>query len=374
MSATRVEGEVAAGGPARTPAVEPRHAAPVKWWAGLGAASIAFFVYLVIAWFASGDAHRTPTGVNPEPTALKVCAIIGETAFWPVLGFLLVRFVLIPVRRDGRISFDGLLVLAIPVLLWQDPLSLYTQSWGGYNAYLVNLGSWATQIPGWQAPNANRLAEPILFMIPAYETAFVGAALLGSTLMRRVRGRWPQLGNVAVVAICAAAMWTLDLVLEGTFVRTGLFNFAGFPGPRLFAGHYYQFPLYEAMTMGSMFTFLACVRFFRNDRGESLADRGLDQLTAHGWRRTAARWLALCGVVTVGYVAFYNLPLQWVGTHASWVKDVVDRSYFTDGICGPGTGYACPGTRVPIPRMHSAHLDPSGHLQPVRPSRNRNQR
>ena len=62
---------------------------------------------------------------------------------------------------------------------------------------------------------------------------------------------------------------------------------------------------------------------------------------------------------------FYIIPTNAIALHGdTWPKDTLKRSYFTNGLCGDGTDYACPSQGAPIPRPKSAHLDPAGHLVP----------
>lgn len=61
--------------------------------------------------------------------------------------------------------------------------------------------------------------------------------------------------------------------------------------------------------------------------------------------------------------AGYNLGFGLVGLHGGPVpEDILRRPYFTNGLCGPGTGYSCPGPDVPIPRPSSRHMDHNGNL------------
>ena len=56
-------------------------------------------------------------------------------------------------------------------------------------------------------------------------------------------------------------------------------------------------------------------------------------------------------------------PSSPAGLHGGpWPADVQNRSYLTNGVCGPGTSYACASPSVPTPRRNSAHLDPAGEL------------
>jgi hypothetical protein len=48
---------------------------------------------------------------------------------------------------------------------------------------------------------------------------------------------------------------------------------------------------------------------------------------------------------------------------SAWPQDVQKRSYFTSGVCGPGTDVACPDPRVPFPRGESSlRVAPDGSL------------
>ena len=81
---------------------------------------------------------------------------------------------------------------------------------------------------------------------------------------------------------------------------------------------------------------------------------------ARGW----LRFLSVSGVVTSIFFVFYHLPMMHFALvgHA-WPQDVQQRSYFTPGLCGEGTSYACPGPDVPIPRRNtSLHVNPDGQL------------
>jgi hypothetical protein len=131
----------------------------------------------------------------------------------------------------------------------------------------------------------------------------------------------------------------------------------------LFRGHYYQFPIYEAFFMSAIWTGWASLRYFRNDRGQTLTDRGIEQLRVNGGRRTGVRFLALVGAFNLVFVLFYNIPIQFFALHAdSWPTDITTRSYMTNGICGDGTEYACSGADIPIPRSGSRHVTPQGDL------------
>ncbi len=356
----------------RPVAAEPRSTAPVKWWAAIGAVYLVFMVVVLTRWVTGPLFQTVPAGPSPVPTYMKVAVMFFQIGSIPAVLALVWFLVIKPWRRKGKLSVDGAMVIAFGTLWFQDPLSAYSGHWFIYNAWAVNFGSWVNSIPfatGKAAPGA-MLVEPILIVPGAYVYCFVIAMFFGSWVMRKARNRWPQLGAMSLAAICLAALWAFDIVLEGIiFMPLGVWEY---PGGHfsIFPNTYHKFPLTEMLTAGSAFALVAMLRFFKNDRGETLADRGVESLKVSDRRKSILRALALIGAVNVIFFLVYNVANSWTATRsAEWPADLQQRSYFTNGICGEGTDQACPGPAVPQyrndnnnPDGGSAHLDPEGNL------------
>ena len=337
----------------------------IKGWALLGVAFLVVEVFAFTGWFTSGQFKQTPPGPTELPTWMKF-----TTRGWEVLGVLLAvasiyYFIYRPWRRNGRIGFDGLLVLACYTVVWQDTMANFFQPWLTYNAALVNHGSWDSQIPGWLSPFGHKITEPHVWVMSAFFWAFVPAAVAGCWLMRKMKQRWPNLGTLGLVGLLLGCFMIVDLVAEvGVWMPMGMFSYIGAPrGITLFHGHYWQFPVIEAVVMPGFWTACACLRYFRGDRGEIFVERGADDIRLSGKPRTGLRFLALTGFVNLAFLVIYSLPMAITGLYAdSYPKDVTSRSYFLNGLCGPGTPYACPGPKVPIARRGSVRLGVDGSL------------
>lgn len=274
---------------------------------------------------------------------------------WMALGIPLTfgflwHFLIAPWRRDGRPTSDGLIVLACLGLVIQDPWSSYIQNWFGYDAWLPNMGSWVHGIPGWMSYGtpAHQVPEPILWSPFMYCYAFFTVVCIGCAFMRRCAGRWPGIGQLRLVALCFVFMMAIDIVLEGAlFIPLGFFTYAGGHWA-IFPHSYMKFPLHEAILAGAMFALLSSVRYFTDDRGRTLAERGADTIRTGSLRRAAVRFLAIYGAMSVIVLCAYNIPTALIAAHSSaWPRDVQKRSYFLDGICGQSTGRACPGPGIP---------------------------
>lgn len=345
-------------------AIQARTTKPVNVWAAVGALVLALEVFIVVSWLTSGQAHRTPTGVTPVPQWMKIVGHTWEGVISAGCVTFVLWFLVRPWRRERRVTIDGMFVIVFLLMIWQDPIANYVQPLVTYNTVFVNWGSWSTHVPGWLSPNGNLFAEPLLWSATGYVVVLYGGVLVGNAVMRRAKNRWPRLGNLGLITVCLSFFILLDFVMENAFMRLG---FIAYPGAirslSAFAGHYYQFPIYESVFWGGTWGTLACARYFTNDLGQTVAERGIDRVRGSLLKREGLRLLAIMGLCNVIFMVGYNIPLNFFAIHGdSWPKDILKRSYLTDGLCGPSTSYACPGPDVPIDRPHSVHLGPAGQL------------
>src|SRR3546814_8544078 len=78
--------------------------------------------------------------------------------------------------------------------------------------------------------------------------------------------------------------------------RFGLFAYPGAPySLTLWAGKYYQFPIYENIFMNFNYLSIGMLRFYRDDKGESLAERGVSTMRLPDAATTRPRFTGLVG-------------------------------------------------------------------------------
>lgn len=328
--------------PART---DTGRRAPVKAWAAVGAAFLALQVFVYGSWVAAGDAVSLSPGPTAMPDWMQPAIRIFEAG--SLVGALIFAwfFLIRPWRRAGAITLDGLFMLAFLTFFWQDPLMNYFEPWFTYNAGFVNVATWGPHIPGWSSPDGHLLPQGVVMFLPAYVYALFGGTVLAGVFLRRAGARWPGLGRRQLIGVCFATLVVLDTLIELVALRLNLWAFPGairslsfFPGTR------HQFPVYEAVLLGAAWTAWAALRHFRDDRGRTMVERGVDDLRVGPRARTGVRFLALVGFCNVAYLA-YNLLFALAGTFGGpWPEDVRSRSYLNNGRCGAGTSIAtCPG-------------------------------
>lgn len=351
--------------PAGTAEAVQRKVRPVLAWAVLGVVFFAIQGVAIGGWVLSGDFKSTPVGPVSVPTYMTIAVRVWELA--AAVGFFvfLYHFLVKPWRNEGRITLDGLFCLVfVTTVWWQDTIINYIQPWFSYNATFINFGAWNPHILGWTSQRANLLAEPLIGMMPLYLSVLFGLAVAGCRIMTAASRRWPRMGNPGLILIIMGLVLFFDITVEPLLMIMGIYAYPGsMERFTLFHGHYYQYPLVEGPLFALLVAAYTCLRYFRNDKGQTVVERGIERVGVSGRRQTLIRFFALAGACNLIILVVYNIAAASVGLHASpWPQDIVSRPYLTNGICGPSTPYSCPGPKVPMPRPGSAHLGPNGEL------------
>lgn len=346
------------------PALAQRRSATVWLWAALGAVSTFVIVRGLGAWMAGPDFASSPKGSDPiSHTRLLVLHCFEAAVF--AAGLLMVwRYLLRPLARERAFTFDGMLIVAVLLMYFYDPLDNYFNYTFSYNAYFLNFASWAREVPGLQAPNQRLFPEPFLVMSGFYAVFMFGSAVFGCWYMGKLAARRPGASNLRLFAHLFLIVVIIDTVVENVFMRT---EFAAYPGVvhslSAFAGKYYQFPLYEPFIIATFACGMTAIRWFRDDRGHSIAERGVETLRVAGPARTGVRFLAVTGLVHTWFILGYFVPYNFFALKADTFPPM--PSYLRAGICGQGTDYACPSGSVPIPHGRSLHIRPDDPRLPA---------
>jgi hypothetical protein len=334
-----------------TPRITPvgDRSKPVVFWAIVGSAFLLLAAYIWGSWLISPIFRPAPVGPDPLPDSVRLTVRICEAAGGLTGLFILVKFVLLPLWRERRLSFDGMLVLNFLLMWWMDPMVNYYNYSFSYNSHTFNMGSWAKFIPGWSYPNAENFPEPLVMMGGFYTGYWMITALLGCWLIRKIREWQPGTSVAMCLTALFVAMFAIDLAIEMLILRTGL---AAYPGVvseiSIFPGKVYQWPLYEGLGVGLSCVGFTALRYFKDDKGHTFVERGLDRLRLSSGGRSVLRFCAVAGFIQpmflLGFYFTYNAFLFNIDSFPSY------PSYMRNMMCGEGTDYACPNRRwVPIP-------------------------
>lgn len=313
----------------------------------------------------SADLAPTPTG----PDTLAGAALVGMRALEAITAagaaYIVWRHLLRPLKARRALSFEGMLVIAMFSMAFFDPFDNFLSFSFTYSAHFIELGSWSELVPGWEAPNQTRFGVPLLFAVCAYVGVMFGNGAAGARWLQRLektKPAWSLLGRFgALFGIFAA----VDFAFENLLIRLGYMAYPGVPHSlSLWAGDVHQFPLYEPLLMATWWSGMAGVMYFRDERGRSFAERGVDRLRAPGWVRGTASLLALTGFLHAWTLGAYFLPFNLMAVKADTAPAL--PSHLRKGICGTGTRYACPSEFVPVPSRDSLAIPPDDPRLPAR--------
>jgi hypothetical protein len=340
---------------------------PVQIWAALGGAILLLQLYVWTRWLTGPYFERVPAGPTEPPIYMKVPLIANAVVLWLGLPFALWFFIIRPWMRERRITLDGMLLVSMALMFFQDPLLNYLNTWCTYNTWLFNRGSWSSHIPGWVSREepGRQVSEPLLTNVPGYAYGVLLITIAGCWLMRKIKARWPGISNLRLILVTYAMAFVFDFVMEGlVMLPIGFYTYPGsIRAVSVNAGTYYQWPVYEGLMWGGVQAALCCLRYFTDDRGRTLVERGLERVRSGFVGHELVRFLAIFAAVSSCFFFLYNVPAQWIGMHSDpWPEDHQKRSYFNGGICGDGTDTPCPNPVLPLPTKRSGYINTDGQL------------
>ena len=335
--------------------------AAVRFWIAWGGAWLALMCYCWGRWIFGPHFVQNTVGRELAPS-WYVNLVHGVEIFAVVVTILIIwKFILSPKLRTGQISFDGLFFLGCWLLFFQEPWINWVSLQFLYSTVFINFGSWCGYIPGWSSPNPEKMPVAIVAWGSAYLWLVAIPAYCGSRFMSWLKARTPSIGLWQMVGTTYLVFVIFDLTLESFILRTELFNYGStIPEFTLFAGEKHQFPLYEVLSWCATYTGLACLHHFRDDKGRSFVERGIDKLNIRGRAQTFTRFLTILGACQLIMLVTYNIPYSIYGLHAGPLLPVYEE-YRTAGVCGPNTDYACPDPNLPIARRSS----PTNRIVPI---------
>lgn len=354
----------------RAVAVEPKVVPAVKVWAFFGAIVVLFTSYVLINWVTGPNFEAVPAGPTPVPDAIKLAGSVITFAGFPVMFYLIYRFVWKVWRQSKTVTAEGLLLIWFATFSWfMDPFANLFTPFFTYNSYFPNMGSWVADIPFWQSVTAGSpgamQAYPMLFIVTAYVWGLWGVVATQAWTMRKMRARWPAMSNVTLIWWSYWWGFAVFMLLEIVYMRCGMYGYhAAIPSLTLWYGEYYQFPIYEAAFAGLWCLGYASLLYFRNDKGQTIVERGVERVKAGNTSKIGLRFLAMTALATVIYMTSYNIP-YWIlniSTNEPWPKSTQAESYWTNGVCGPGTNAHCGSSLLPLQMKDTGRFDLNGNF------------
>ncbi|MBH0776717.1 spirocyclase AveC family protein [Nocardia bovistercoris] len=318
-------------GPAVAAPASRRGAATV--WAVVGAVWVVLATQAILRWVLSGEQFEPAPILGPDeyPVWREFALRALEVASLAVLTGFVWRCVLVPWRRDGRLSLDGKFVIGGLFGVVADGFLNIHHYLFAWNAHSVNRGVWTAFLPFHDPAASTRYAEGLAWGIPMYIYFCTGAAIVGCATVRSLRRRYPAISDVSAYSIVFAMEFTGGFLLENTIIRvTQAYGYAQTTAAlTLFDGSQYQFPLYESLctaALGVAFTYVRLSALESAD-GVSCVEFGYRR-----WPRRLhepVRLLSVVGFSAAALLMLYHLPFNWFGVAGRCIADM--PSYMLPG-------------------------------------------
>ncbi|GAA0627743.1 spirocyclase AveC family protein [Sporichthya brevicatena] len=322
---TRRPAEASAARPA---GVAARPSKPVLVWAGVGLVLLIVIAQALVRW-VTGDGFR---GADPGPDSYDGTRSLGAHALeWGLFLSALVviwHFGVRSVRRERRLTFDGMLVVAACLSGFWEACTSYVAPAHAYNAHLINLGSWAQYIPGWHAANGEAVVTPLVLVFGMYIWFVAGFPILGCWLIRRLRDLRPRLSTLSAFSLFFLFGAALTAGFEQLILHSQVYVYPEVPHAiSLWDGTLHQYPLLSAVGGGGVLTMITALRYTAQD-GDALALRGSEHLSAR--LRPVVSTVAVVGFTHLAVIACWMIPFNlFVGVEADTSVNV--PSYLDHG-------------------------------------------
>ncbi|HVW31666.1 MAG TPA: spirocyclase AveC family protein [Acidimicrobiia bacterium] len=329
-----------------------RRRSPTRPLAALGAVLVVVQAWTWGAWLRDGPAQVTRFQ-DPQDFTFKAARVMeaaAGVAFVAMAGWIVRRCV-----EERRLIFDAKLFLAGLSALWLDGWTNFVAPIWFYNSNFTNTPPPTAYLPGVINPVMKDMPFPTVFHLFNYPLACVGAGIVVSALLTRLRRRFPAWSTARLLGLCALFGMVFDVIYESFMIRTGLWAFPGTPDRlALWGSQAGKFPIFEIVPAGLAFAAFGALRFFRDDRGDHPTERGLGD--ERPGRRAVVSLLATVAVINLLWMAMCTIQVV-AGFYASPYKPM--QPALVAGICdGPlegggqrtGTRYGpCPQEGRPLP-------------------------
>jgi len=322
---------------------------------------LAWEAWTLVAWLAAGP-YQVTAFRDSGSLAFRAARVYEGIAI--LMGIGVGSFVVRQVRRERRLTFDAMMCIAGALVYWQDPLANFYQSIFTYSSNWVNLVNWCSKMPLVANPDCGRTVEPVLFLGLFYSFGFLFAALIGGWVMRTVRARWPEISRGRMLVVIGVIGMLFDMALEIPMVNLQLWAYPGYPN--FIGSPQHRYPLFVMVGAFYFFGGLTVMRNFKNDKGQTVFERGLDHLRPG--RRTALVLLSVIGSVQL-FVTTTNMAFMMAAgpfadpspnLPAHVINGFCDQSGFEHTRYGPCPG--TPGYRAPV--RHLPGEGPPGGARP----------
>lgn len=314
----------------------------------IGALIVAYSIWTFSAWLADGPHQIT---AYRDHNDVSWWAARCYEVIMLVLAICLTVYVVRACLRERRLVVDAVIIIAgfftliwDPMVNWMQPNFMYSSQW-------LNVNTWAGNAPWVVNPTADEMPQPF-FIFLIYPFGFLAIALIVSAVMRWVKRIMPNIGQITFLFAAGVIGTVVGIILEAPIFLLHLWSLPGAPRELSLFGNNARYPWAEFLTTGMVFAVIGCVRYFKDDKGQTIGERGLE-----GFGNGMRSIIRILSTTAIFGIAMFVLLLVQIpaGLHAdpyptgypkhlvTTLCDVFPDQHTEYGPC-PGS----PGFRMPV--------------------------
>lgn len=339
--------------PSLTP--PPRDAARPAWtwphYLAIAGLPILFWnAWTVIAWLADGPEQST-VGRDTDSFGWYAAKTIEGLTVCAALAVIVVLYRGCRRQREF-LTTDVMFCLVAGTIFWQNFVSNFYAPIFHASTNFYNVNNTCGHQPFVVNPECGQATDPLLFTWTLETFGILGMAMVFAKGVAWARRRWVGISTVKLIGFVLLMGIFADCVIEPLILcGLRLWNYQGPQGSYIPTGGNFQWSILEFWAGGAWIGMLAAFWIFRNDRGETLAERGLGHYSRRVRKSIALlatygfiQWTTfLVGCVPYMVISFYEEPWKKLPDHM--INGICDAPGWTGTAYGP-----CPGTPgAPLP-------------------------
>ena len=305
----------------------------------LGVPILVWEVWTLTAWLADGP--RQITEFRDHDSLNWYLARFYEGLALAVAVPMLVYIVRGCRRARTIFTFDVMFVICGTSMFWLDQGINFFQPGVLMSSNWVNVNNPCGHMPFVVNPDCGRVPEPILLALCVEGLGMLALAVVAGRLVQWARQRQPGISTAKLLGLLVLFAVGIEIAFEIPIIASGLWTYTG--GPSIPLGSQFRYALPEIIGGAAVF-FIVAIRVFKDDKGRTFVERGLDGMKPR--RAKLVMFLALYFVVQFLADGFGNIVAlsgpyspKWPEMPAYVVNDVCDAPGITGTRYGP-----CPGS------------------------------
>lgn len=298
--------------------------------------------WTIVTWLADGPSmvteYRTPQ--SPNWWAAQVYQGLAV-----VVAIAVSTYVVRGCLREKKVwTFDLMFCVAGATMIWAVSATNVIMPTFLESSNFISVYDMCSHNPLVVNPDCSRIPNALPFWLLFSAFGPLAGALTARAVLVAARRRWPAISKARQFLVLGAFGAVAALVLEGPAVTFGLWSYTAGPTSVPF-GHVGRYTAVALLETALFFVTLSALWVFRNDRGETLVQRGLTSMRPRA--RGAITFLALYSVFQFAAWIPGSVPVMVYGFYESEWPEL--PGYLLNDMCDApgvtGTRYGpCPGS------------------------------